>query len=62
MRRRHGTALVLAGIPLIAVCLSVALWDRLTPMVLGVPFNLAWLIAWMPLTSVCLWGAYRMRK
>lgn len=62
MRRRQGAALVLACVPFIAVCFSVALWDRLTPTVFGVPFNMAWLIAWIPLSSLCLWGIYRMRK
>jgi Protein of unknown function (DUF3311) len=42
------------------MCLSVGLWDRIDPMILGVPFNLAWLIAWMPLTTLCLWAAYRV--
>jgi len=31
-------------------------------MVLGLPFNMFWLIAWMPLTSLCLWGVYCLWK
>jgi hypothetical protein len=42
------------------MCFSVGLWDRVDPMILGVPFNLAWLIAWIVLSSVCIWGAYRV--
>jgi len=42
------------------MCLSVALWDRIQPMIFGVPFNLAWLIAWTPLTTLSLWAAYRI--
>jgi Protein of unknown function (DUF3311) len=54
-------ALLLALIPFIAICFSVPLWDRVYPLVLGLPFNLFWLICWIPLTSVCLWGAYRLQ-
>lgn len=44
------------------MCFSVALWDRVEPTILGLPFNLAWLIAWIPLSTLCLWGAYRMER
>jgi hypothetical protein len=40
----------------------VPLWDRVFPLVLGMPFNLFWLICWIPLTSLCLWFAHRLRK
>lgn len=53
-------ALLLGLIPFAAVCLSVSAWDRVYPMVLGLPFNLFWLILWIPLTSLCLWAAYRL--
>ena len=29
-------------------------------MILGLPFNLFWLILWILLTPCCLWGAYRL--
>ncbi len=54
------TALLLGLLPFVGVCFSVALWDRVFPLVLGLPFNFFWLIAWIPLTSLCLWGAYRI--
>ena len=53
-------ALVLGLIPFVAMCLSVPLWDRVDPMLLGIPFNLAWLICWIVLSSLCLWAAYRV--
>ena len=53
-------ALLLALIPFAAMCFSVALWDRVYPMILGIPFNLFWLICWMVLSSLCLWAAYRV--
>jgi hypothetical protein len=55
-------ALLLALIPYIAVCFSVSLWDRVHPMVLGMPFNFFWLSLWLLLTPICLWGAYRLEE
>jgi hypothetical protein len=53
-------AIVLGTIPFVTMCLSVGMWDRIDPMILGLPFNLFWLLMWIVLTSVCLWGAYRL--
>jgi len=44
------------------MCLLVPLWDRVEPMVLGLPFNLFWLISWIILSTFCLWGACRVEK
>ncbi len=53
-------ALLLALIPFVAMCFSVSLWDRIQPMIFGLPFNLFWLIAWIVLSSLCMWAAYRV--
>ena len=53
-------ALLLGLIPFVAMCFSVALWDRLDPMILGVPFNLAWLVCWIVLSALCMAAAYRV--
>jgi len=53
-------ALLLGLIPFVAICFSVALWDRIDPMLFGIPFNLFWLISWIVLTSLCMWVAYRL--
>ena len=55
-------ALVLGSIPFVAMCFTVPLWDRTQPLVLGLPFNLFWLILWILLTPCCLWGAYRLES
>ena len=60
MRKPSPGALLLAVIPFVAMCFSVALWDRIEPMVFGLPFNLFWLIAWIVLSSGCMWLAYRL--
>jgi hypothetical protein len=62
MRRPSVGALGLGTIPFIAICFSVALWDRVQPMMLGLPFNLFWLTLWIVLTPCCMWGAYRLEN
>ena len=58
--RHSRAALLLASIPFGAMCFSVPLWDRVRPWVLGLPFNLFWLSAWIVATSVCLFLAHRL--
>jgi hypothetical protein len=60
VRRPSTAALLLALIPFIAMCFSVPLWDRIHPMLLGLPFNMLWLIVWIVLSSLCMWFAYRI--
>jgi hypothetical protein len=62
MRRPSIGALGLGVIPFAAMCFSVALWDRVQPMILGLPFNLFWLTLWIVLTPCCMWGAYRLES
>ncbi len=52
--------MLLGLIPFLAMCFSVSLWDRIDPMLWGLPFNLFWLIAWIVLTPCCMWLAYRV--
>ena len=59
-KRPAAGAIVLGLVPFVAMCFSVSLWDRVEPMVFGLPFNLAWLLGWIVLTSLCMWGAYRI--
>lgn len=60
MQRPSRGALLLGLVPFVAMCFSVPLWDRVHPMILGIPFNLFWLTAWIVLTSACLWWAARI--
>jgi hypothetical protein len=62
MNRPSAGAIVLGLIPLAAVCFSVSLWDRIYPIVLGLPFNFFWLTLWLLLTPACLLGAYRLEE
>jgi len=60
VKKPSVSTLLLGLIPFIAMCLSVSLWDRIEPMIFGLPFNLFWLIAWIVLSSLCMWAAYRV--
>jgi len=62
MKRPSPGAILLGLIPFAATCFSVSLWDRVYPIVLGLPFNFFWLISWLLLTPVCMWGAYRLEE
>ncbi len=62
MRRPSLWALVVALIPFCAMCFSVSAWDRIYPMVLGLPFNVFWLLLWIVLTSVCMAAIYRIES
>jgi len=62
MRIPSWRSLAVAAVPFAGACLSVPLWDRVNPLVLGMPFNLVWLMAWVPLTSGCLALAYRIES
>jgi hypothetical protein len=55
-------SLLLALIPFLAMCFTVPLWDRIHPIILGLPFNLFWLTLWIVLTPLCMWGAYRIES
>jgi hypothetical protein len=61
VRKPSVGAILLALIPFVAICFSVSLWDRIDPMVLGLPFNFFWLITWLLLTPLCMWGAYQLQ-
>lgn len=62
MSKPSVLALFLGFIPFLGMCFSVSLWDRVHPLVLGLPFNLFWLISWIVLTTLCLWAAYRVES
>jgi hypothetical protein len=62
MNRPRTGALLLGLIPFVAICFTVPLWDRIYPTVIGLPFNFFWLIAWLVLTPLCMWGAYLLEE
>ena len=62
MRKPSLGAVLVGLIPFIAICFTVSLWDRVRPIVLGLPFNMFWLILWMLLTPLCMAVAYKLER
>ena len=58
MKKPSVWSLLIGLIPFLGACFSVPLWDRVHPMVLGLPFNFFWLISWILLTPLFMWAAY----
>jgi hypothetical protein len=49
-------------IPFVAMCFTVVLWDRVHPFVLGLPFNIFWIILWILITPIIMSFAYRSER
>jgi len=60
VNRPSPVSILIGLIPFFAICFSVPLFDRIHPIVFGLPFNLFWIISWMLITPVCMWRAYRL--
>jgi len=60
LKRPSLGAILFGLIPFAAICLPVSVWDRIDPRVFGLPFNFFWLISWLVLTPLCMWGAYHI--
>jgi hypothetical protein len=58
----RNVAIVCAVIPVLALTLGVAVANRLEPRILGLPFVLAWIVAWVVLTPAFMWAAYRSER
>lgn len=48
------------GVPVVALVIAMPLLADTSLAVGGVPLLFAWIFAWFPLTSVCLWVAWRI--
>jgi hypothetical protein len=62
IKRPSIVSLLLALIPFVGMCFSVALWDRVTPRVFGLPFNMFWPLAWLFLLPAVMSLIYRLEK
>jgi hypothetical protein len=62
MKKPSFAAILVGLIPFLGICFSVAWWDRATPVVLGLPFNFFWLLAWILFTPVLMSVAWRLEK
>jgi hypothetical protein len=62
MLKPSALSLAIGLVPFLGMCFSVPLWDRVSPMILGLPFNLFWLIAWIVISSGCMALANRVEE
>jgi len=62
MKKGTRIALILGAIPFITMVFALPLVNRIEPIILGLPFLLFWLLAWVVLTPVILALAYKLEK
>ncbi len=62
IKRPSVGSLLLALIPFGGMCFSVPLWDRLTPRVFGLPFNMFWPLAWLIVMPALMSLIYHIEK
>ena len=60
MHKPSLVSVVIGCIPFVAICFTVGLWDRVFPLVFGLPFNMFWLVLWIFLTPCIMSFAYRI--
>ncbi|MFM0502569.1 DUF3311 domain-containing protein [Paraburkholderia caffeinilytica] len=51
---------VLAALPFVGMLLGVPFVNRVEPLVLGMPFVLAWIVMWVVLSSIIMAIIYRL--
>ncbi|MEO6836409.1 MAG: DUF3311 domain-containing protein [Candidatus Tumulicola sp.] len=52
----------LAAIPIAALSIAIPLVNRIEPRVLGLPFVLFWIVAWILLTPAFIWSIGRLER
>jgi Protein of unknown function (DUF3311) len=52
----------LAAIPIAALSVAVPFVNRVEPRVIGLPFVLAWIVAWILATPAFLWTIGRIER
>lgn len=62
MKKGTRIALILGAIPFITMVFALPLVNRIEPVILGLPFLLFWLLAWVVLTPFILFAAYLCEK
>jgi hypothetical protein len=55
-------ALILGAVPFVALVFALPLVNRVEPIILGLPFLLFWILAWVIATPFLLFAAYLLEK
>ena len=53
---------IIAAVPIVALTFAVPLVNRVEPRILGLPFLLAWTVAWVFLAPAFLWTIGRIER
>ncbi|NML35034.1 DUF3311 domain-containing protein [Paraburkholderia antibiotica] len=51
---------VLAALPFVGILVGITFVNRVEPLVLGMPFVLAWIVMWVVLSSIIMAIVYRL--
>ena len=62
MQKGKKYALMLGAIPFVMLVFALPLVNRIHPVILGLPFILFWILAWVMLTPLILFFAYRLEQ
>ncbi len=62
MKPRGVLRAVLAAVPVVMLTFAVPLANHTQPRILGFPFLMAWIVAWVVVTPVFLYGVDRLRR
>jgi hypothetical protein len=54
--------ILLAAIPIAALSIAVPLVNHIEPRILGLPFVLFWIVAWVLLTPAFVWSIGRVDR
>lgn len=55
-------ALILGAVPFVTLVFALPLVNRVEPIILGLPFLLFWILAWVIATPFLLFAAYLLEK
>jgi Protein of unknown function (DUF3311) len=62
MRKGTRLSLILGAVPFLTLVFALPFVNRIEPVVLGLPFILFWIVAWVALTPAVLFAAYKIQK
>ena len=60
--RARALRVLLAAVPIAALTVAIPAVNRIEPRILGVPFLLCWIVAWVLLTPAFLWTIGRLER
>jgi len=60
MQHRRFWQVVLALIPAVALTFTTPLANSTEPRIVGLPFLMAYIVIWVLLTPLFMWGVYRL--